>query len=80
MTKKEYKGRSRESMTEGCNERVSAEFFWWLVYSGRTKKRKEKFKRLVLRYPQKTVVLKNQKQLDAYKNKVLSELKITTAN
>ncbi len=73
--KKEYKGRSRESMTEGCNERMSAEFFWWLVFSGRTKKRKEKFKRLVLRYSQKTVVLKNQKQLDAYKNKVLSELK-----
>ncbi|MBQ4268774.1 MAG: DNA topology modulation protein [Clostridia bacterium] len=68
--KKEYKGSARESMTEGCNERVNWEFFWWLLWSGRVKRRRDKFKRLVEKYAKKTVVLKNQKQLDLYKNKL----------
>jgi adenylate kinase family enzyme len=45
--KREYKGRSRESMTEGCEERINGEFFWWLVYKGRTKKRQKKLKNLL---------------------------------
>ena len=72
---KEYKGRARESMTEGCNERINWAFFWWLLWSGRVKRRRDKFKRLVEKYAEKTVVLKNQKQLDAYKNKLLAAKK-----
>ena len=68
---KEYKGRSRESMTEGCPERINWSFFWWLLWAGRVKRRRDKFKRIVEKYADKTVVLKNQKQLDLFKNGLL---------
>lgn len=68
--KKEYKGKNRFSMTEGCEERITWEFFWWLVWTGRTKKRREKFTLLQQNYKEKVVVLKNQRQLDAFKSSI----------
>ena len=66
----EYKGKTRFSMTEGCEERISWEFFWWLVWTGRTKKRREKFDDLLKNYPSKIIVLKNQGQLDSFKREI----------
>ena len=67
---KEYKGKDRDSMTKGCPERISWEFFWWLAYEGRVKRRRDAFKEVVEKYPEKSVILKNQKQLDTFKEKV----------
>ena len=53
-------------MTEGCPERISWQFFWWLLWTGRTKKRKEKFQQLQTNYADKITILKNQRQLDAF--------------
>ena len=68
--RRQYKGKARFSMTEGCEERISWEFFWWLVWEGRTKKRKEKFDCLTKDYADKIIVLKNQKQLDKFTNQI----------
>ena len=76
--RKEYKGKNRFSMTEGCEERISWQFFWWLIWTGRTKKRREKFKALQRAYPDKITVIKNQRQLDAWKSSVENHLRETT--
>ena len=62
----QYHQKARESMTAGCDERISWEFLLWLLWKGRTKRRVEKFKQIQATYPQKTTVLKTQKQIDAY--------------
>jgi len=68
--RREYKGKSRFSMTEGCPERITPRFFWWLVWTGRSKRRRKKFKLLQETYQDKTIVLKNQRQLDAFKREI----------
>ena len=62
----QYHKKPRESMTEGCEERISFEFLMWLIWKGRTKRRLDKFKEIQAKYSEKTVVLKTQKQLDDY--------------
>ena len=72
--RKEYKGKNRFSMTEGCEERISLQFFWWLIWTGRTKKRREKFKALQQTYPNKIAIIKNQRQLDEFRSNVKKDL------
>lgn len=59
-----YKGSRRPDMAEGCMEKVDWEFVRWVLYDGRTKKRRAMLKAVKRRYPEKTVVLKNQRQID----------------
>ncbi|MBQ7369414.1 MAG: DNA topology modulation protein [Clostridia bacterium] len=66
-----YKGKSRSSMTEGCNEKMDWAFIKWLLFEGRQKRRRKFFENVVKDYPEKVVVLKNQRQLSAYANKVM---------
>ena len=61
-----YKNRTRPDMAEGCNEKFDFEFFKWIMYLGRTKDSREKYKRIVSQYKEKTVVIRNQRQLDRY--------------
>lgn len=60
-----YRGRTRESMGEGCKERMRPEFAWWLLCAGRTRSRKEQYRNVLERYGGKTVVIRNQKELAA---------------
>ena len=68
--RREYKGENRFSMTEGCEERISWQFFWWLVWEGRTKERREKFAILQKKYPNKVIVLRNQRQLNKFTREI----------
>ena len=61
-----YKGKSRVSMTEGCEEKFDWNFFCWILWKGRTKVHRERFVQVVRSWPQKTVVIKNQRQLTAF--------------
>ncbi|MFI3326422.1 MAG: DNA topology modulation protein [Clostridia bacterium] len=61
-----YRGKSRESITKGCNEKIDLEFFLWIIYRGRDKKTIDKYKNLKLKYPKKIIEIKNQKQLDEF--------------
>ncbi|MDO5410662.1 MAG: DNA topology modulation protein [Lachnospiraceae bacterium] len=66
-----YKGKCRESITNGCDEKIDLEFAWWILHAGRNKEHKEKFQRILTKYPDKVLVIKNQKQLDQFYRKLL---------
>lgn len=66
----ENRGRTRESMTEGCEEKIDWEFIWWILHDGRTKKHKDWYARIARRYPKKVIIIKNQKELDAFYCKI----------
>ena len=61
-----FKNKSRPSMTEGCNEKFDLEFIKWILLDGRNKERRERFKGIIEKFPEKSVVIKNQKQLDRF--------------
>lgn len=61
-----YRGRSRPDMAEGCSEKLDAEFVWWVLHKGRGPRHRDRWRRLAARYGEKTVVLKNQRQIDAF--------------
>lgn len=63
-----YRGKSRPDMTEGCEEKLDGEFIRWVLWKGRGKKQRERFAALQQQYPDKCIVLKNQRQLDRYLN------------
>ena len=62
----QFRGGTRADMADGCIEKMDMEFIWWLLWKGRRRKRREKFLRVIQRYPEKTVILKNQKEIDRY--------------
>jgi adenylate kinase family enzyme len=60
---------SRESMADGCLEKMDWAFVRWILYEGRTKRKRSRYRGIVERYREKTVILKNQKQLDRFMEK-----------
>lgn len=61
-----YRGLSRPDMGEGCTEKLDAAFIYWVLWRGRSKKKRQSYVTIRSRYPEKTVVLRNQRQLDRY--------------
>lgn len=61
-----YRGQSRPDMAEGCAEKLDAEFARWILFDGRTGKRRARYRELAAQYADKAVVLKNQRELDAF--------------
>lgn len=61
-----FRGKHRPDMADGCNEKMDPEFIWWLLWKGRTRQKREKFQRVLDAYPEKTVVLKNQREMDRF--------------
>ena len=61
-----YKNTTRSDMADGCKEKLDAEFVKWILRDGRTKESRKRYEGVRERYPEKTVVIKNQRQLDAY--------------
>lgn len=61
-----YKNTVRESMAQGCNEKIDLEFIQWILYAGRNRDKKKGYEEILLKYPQKTKILKNQKQLENF--------------
>lgn len=62
----EYKGKTRPDMGEGCNEKFDLEFMKWILWKGRRKKSKDLFRGVRERYGDKTVIIRNQRELDRY--------------
>ena len=63
---RQYRNQTRPDMAAGCQEKFDAEFAKWILYKGRTRETKARFRRVMTLYPHKVVVLKNQKALSAY--------------
>lgn len=61
-----FRGVTRADMADGCAEKMDAEFVWWLLWKGRTRQRRESFQEVVEQYPEKTVVLRRQRDIDRY--------------
>ena len=61
-----HKGRARSSMTEGCEEKLDLEFIRWILWDSRTRKQKKLWRAMKETCGEKTVVLKNQRQLDGF--------------
>ena len=61
-----YRGRSRSSMTEGCPEKMDAEFIRWLLWKGRTKTSRELLRSVREQYPEKVTLIRNQRQLNRF--------------
>ena len=64
--KQTYLGRSRPDMTEGCDEKLDMEFALWILRDSRTKKARARYRKVKEKYPEKLVVIRNQRQLSAF--------------
>ncbi|MEG2813470.1 MAG: DNA topology modulation protein FlaR, partial [Oscillospiraceae bacterium] len=68
---KQNKGKTRESITIGCNEKFDFEFARWILFDGRTKKHRLDYKNILKKYPNKTIVLKNNNDTNLFlKNEI----------
>lgn len=65
-----YKGKSRPDMTEGCEEKIDWEFINWILWEGRSKTARDRYRRIQNQYPDKVIVIRNQRQLNGYLKKV----------
>ena len=59
-----YRGKSRPDMAEGCPEKLDWEFVWWILHKGRTKKALKHYLTIQQEYPDKTIVIRKQSELD----------------
>ncbi len=66
-----YRGKTRPDLGDDCPEKFDCEFINWLLWKGRTKARKKKFDDIVENYHDKVLVIKNQKQLDAFLSRTI---------
>lgn len=62
---RQYRGRQRPDMAEGCPERLDADFARWVLWKGCSPEKVRNMHELVRRYPEKSHLLVNQRQLDA---------------
>ncbi len=61
-----HRGRSRSSMTEGCEEKIDREFLGWILRDGRDKAHRERHRGVCKAYPEKSVVLKSPRAVRHY--------------
>ncbi len=64
-----YHNKQRDTIAEGCRERLNFSFVWWILFQGRKKKEKLLLKNLQKKYPAKVIVFKNRKQTNKYLKK-----------
>ena len=67
---RKYKDQSRPDMGEGCNEKLDREFVKWVLWDGRSKEIRQRYQNVIDRYGDKTIVIKNQRQLDKVQNRI----------
>ena len=58
------RNKCRDSMAEGCEEKLDLEFMKWILWDGRTRKRRRHYEAICKKYKQKTVRLKNRRQVE----------------
>lgn len=61
-----YRHKKRESMAEGCEEKIDFSFFMWVILTGRTKRRKAFFKDIEEKHFNKVIVFKNRREVKQY--------------
>ena len=61
-----HKGSNRPDMTEGCDEKIDWEFIRWILWDGRKREKRDLFRLTRECYPNKAIVIRNQRDLDSY--------------
>ncbi len=56
----------RDSIADGCLERLNFSFIWWILFGGRKKESKELLKNIKNTYHNKVIVFKTRKQASHY--------------
>ena len=54
-----YKGQTRPDLAENCPEKIDAEFLFWVLFKGRSRRRRNHFKQIAQQYADKAVVLES---------------------
>lgn len=70
---RKFRNSRRPDMAEGCDEKLDLEFVCWVLWKGRSKAKRKKYKELKEKYPGKAVILKNQKQLDKFISETMNK-------
>ena len=65
-----YKNSTRPDMAEGCNEKLDPEFIKWILRDGRKEESRQRYQGVLARYPEKTILIKNQRQLDDVQKRI----------
>ncbi|MEA4965753.1 MAG: DNA topology modulation protein [Oscillospiraceae bacterium] len=61
-----FRNKTRESMADGCMEKMDWGFVWWILHRGRTGGARAHYRDILRAYGEKTTVLRSQKQLDQF--------------
>lgn len=61
-----YRNQNRDTIAEGCKERLNFSFIWWILFSGRRKSSKQLLRSYQEKYANKTVVFRSRKQVNRY--------------
>lgn len=61
-----FKNTARESMANGCIEKIDFPFICWILYEGRRKVKREYYNRILEKYHKKSIVLCNQRELNSF--------------
>ena len=60
-----FRGKSRPDMGEGCTEKLDGEFARWVLWKGCSPEKDRRMRDIVRRYPEKSHLLTDQRQVDA---------------
>lgn len=69
-----YRHSTRPDMTEGCDEKLDWAFVKWVLWEGRGRRARARYAGVVGRYPDKVIVLRNQRQLDTFVSRLHTDL------
>ena len=61
-----YRNKYRESAPIHCNEKFDLSFQWWILFQGRSKRRKDRIKAIAKFYENKFLNLKSRKEVSSY--------------
>ena len=65
-----YKNTTRPDMGEGCKEKLDREFVRWILRDGRAKTARDRYAWVMSQYPRKTILIRNQRQLNRVENQI----------
>lgn len=60
-----YKKKRRESITEGCPEKLDSEFVKWVLHEGRKADRRKRFNSVCGKYSDKTIICRSRRDVKA---------------
>lgn len=59
-----YRNKTRPDLAEGCEEKLDGKFIWWILWKGRSARKRQALWDAREQYPQKTRLLRSQKDIN----------------